>query len=91
MIMVSHDRAFLDATVTDIARLSEGNLDSGLILTVGGVCVVCVVGGFVGGYWGVVVVVAGGDGNLDLGLILTTFAYLSHTSCGIPLPMLITC
>jgi len=28
-----------------------------LILTVGGVCVVCVVGGFVGGYWGV------GDGG----------------------------
>ena len=26
MIMVSHDRAFLDATVTDIARLSEGTI-----------------------------------------------------------------
>ena len=54
MIMVSHDRAFLDATVTDIARLSEGNLDSGLILTVGGVCVWCVwlVGSWVGiGVW----------------------------------------
>ena len=34
-----------------------GVLDSGLILTVVGVCVVCVVGGFVGGYWGV------GDGG----------------------------
>ena len=68
--VLDHDRRRAWLHRGDRATNWGGILDSGMILTVGGVCVVCVVGGFVGGYW--VLGIGGGGGwcgILDLGMI----------------------